>query len=375
LKKIKVLHLISGDLWAGAEVQAFTLISELNKNPELKLSTITFNKGRLSQELKQLGLPTYVFDESKNNPFQLFSKVKKVLSHEKVQILHTHRYKENIIGGIAAKLFGNIQLVKTVHGLAEPFKGIKKTKQKFYNLLDQWITKLFFHKVIGVSNQISEKLKRELPNSKVVCIHNCIALERIKAEKPVIETKKELGIRFDSVIIGTVGRLVPVKGIEYLLKSAKILGEKFPDLRLLIVGDGPAKNQLQELAKKLGINSSVIFTGHRDDVLNLVSCLDVFVLPSLSEGIPMALLEAMAVGVPVVASNVGGIPEVLEDGKTGILIPARDEKIMANVCQNLLEHKETRELLAIKAKKVVEERFSAAAMAEKVAQIYRSLVK
>lgn len=124
-EEIRVLHLISGDLWAGAEAQAAILLSWLIRNPELKISAIIFNEGSLSQKLRELGIPTYVFQEKMcNSPWLLF-KVKQIMSKNQIQILHTHRYKENIIGGIAAFLSGVPYRIKTVHGLNEPFGGIK----------------------------------------------------------------------------------------------------------------------------------------------------------------------------------------------------------------------------------------------------------
>jgi hypothetical protein len=124
-KRIRVLHLISGDLWAGAEAQAEILLSGLQRNPELELSAIILNEGKLSQKLKSLGIRVYVLDEKKHSSLSLFRKVTQILSKNRVQILHTHRYKENVIGGLAALFSGVPHLVKTVHGSAEPFRGIK----------------------------------------------------------------------------------------------------------------------------------------------------------------------------------------------------------------------------------------------------------
>lgn len=373
-QKIKICHLISGDLWAGAEAQALTLISWLSRCPEFQLTSIVFNEGRLSQELSQLGILTSVLDEKKDNSVQLFLKVRRFLSKEKVQILHTHRYKENVIGCLAAQYPMGPYLVKTVHGLKEPFKGIKRLKAGFYSFLDRWASRLFFSKIICVSYGMEEELKKELGRSKVVCIHNCVDVSRVKVKKSKSLTKKELGIENNSPVIGTAGRLVPIKGTVWLLQAAQVLLLKLPDLRVLIIGDGPERYRLRQLTSEMGIESQVIFTGQRDDVYDLISCMDVFLLPSLSEGIPMVLLETMALEIPIVATNVGGIPELLRNGQTGYLTPPRDARALAEACQYLLEHKEEAEIVARKARQLVEGNLSVRVMVEKVAQIYRSLV-
>jgi glycosyltransferase involved in cell wall biosynthesis len=369
-----VLHLISGDLWAGAEAQAATLLSGLKKNPELKLSAIVFNEGPLSEKLKSLGIPVYIFKEKRCNSPWLFLRVKKVLSHNQVQILHTHRYKENIIGGLAAWFSGVPYRVKTVHGLEESFRGIQKIKANLYNLWDRWITRFLFDKIIAVSSHLAGRLQEEHLSVPIVHIHNCVDSEKIKVNKSKIEVKRDLKVIKDLPLIGTAGRLVPVKGLDYLLKATPLILGRLPRLKVLIVGEGPERNSLENLASRLGVDSQVIFTGQRGDVYDLISAMDLFVLPSLSEGIPMVLLEALTLGVPVVASQVGGIPEVLVHGQTGFLVPPRDEKALAHACQYILEHRKEAQLLSDRGRKLIQDKFSAEVMAQKVVHLYRSLI-
>jgi glycosyltransferase involved in cell wall biosynthesis len=373
-KRIRVLHLISGDLWAGAEAQAATLLSGLKKNPELKLSAIVFNEGPLSEKLKSLGIPVYIFKEKRCNSPWLFLRVKKVLSHNQVQILHTHRYKENIIGGLAAWFSGVPYRVKTVHGLEESFRGIQKIKANLYNLWDRWITRFLFDKIIAVSSHLAGRLQEEHLSVPIVHIHNCVDSEKIKVNKSKIEVKRDLKVIKDLPLIGTAGRLVPVKGLDYLLKATPLILGRLPRLKVLIVGEGPERNSLENLASRLGVDSQVIFTGQRGDVYDLISAMDLFVLPSLSEGIPMVLLEALTLGVPVVASQVGGIPEVLVHGQTGFLVPPRDEKALAHACQYILEHRKEAQLLSDRGRKLIQDKFSAEVMAQKVVHLYRSLI-
>jgi glycosyltransferase involved in cell wall biosynthesis len=373
-KRIRVLHLISGDLWAGAEAQAEILLSWLKRNTELQLSVIIFNEGRLSRRLKCLGIPMYIFDEKRYNSFSLFLKVRQVLSKHRVQILHTHRYKENMIGGLAALFSGVTYLVQTVHGLNEPFMGIKKIRANLYNFLDRWTTKFLFDKIIVVSSHIGERLKERLNGPRTVCIRNCLDLQKIRVNKSKIEIRSDLGIEEDSPLVGTAGRLVPVKGLDYLLKATKIMQRKSPHLKVLIIGEGPERKNLENAASKLGIDSQIIFTGEREDVHDLIYALDLFILPSLSEGIPMVLLEALALEVPVVVSAVGGIPEVITHQFTGFLVPPKEEQALANACLHLLENKDLAKAVALKGKEMVKTKFSAEIMAQKVFRLYGVLV-
>jgi glycosyltransferase involved in cell wall biosynthesis len=372
-KRIRVLHLISGDLWAGAEAQAEMLLSGLKRNPELELSAIIFNQGRLSQRLTSLGIPVYVLEEKDHNAFLLFRKVGQILSRERIQILHTHRYKENVIGGLAAWFSGVSCLVKTVHGSREPFVGIKKVKAVLYDLLDRWTTRFLFDKIIVVSSQLDQRLRQELPGCSIACIHNGVDLQKIRADKSRIEVKRGLGIEDGWPLIGTAGRLVPVKGLNCLLRAAEIMQRGSPRLKVLIIGQGPERESLEATVSELGIESQVIFTGEREDVHDLISAMDLFVLPSLSEGIPMVLLEALALEVPVVASAVGGIPEVITDQLTGFLVPPQKEEILADTCLYLLKNRELAQAVALEGKKLVETRFSTETMAEKVFQLYEVL--
>lgn len=371
--KIRVLHLISGDLWAGAEAQAAILLSRLKRNPELKLSAIIFNEGRLSQKLKSLGIPVDVLDEKEHNSLMLLGKVRRILSRDRVQILHTHRYKENIIGGLAASFSGVPHLVQTVHGPNEPFQGIKKIKADSYNFLDRWVARFLFDEIIVVSSDLGEKLKQRLDGIPVAFIQNCVDLEKVKSNKSRIEVKRNLGIEEDSPLIGTAGRLVPVKGLHYLLKATSIMQRESPRLKVLIIGEGPERKRLESTAAKLELGSQAIFTGEREDVYDLIGAMDLFVLPSLSEGIPIVLLEALALEVPVIASAVGGIPEVITHQYTGFLVQPKEEQALASACLHLLENRTQAEALAREGKKLVETKFSAQIMAQKVFQLYEVL--
>jgi glycosyltransferase involved in cell wall biosynthesis len=172
-----------------------------------------------------------------------------------------------------------------------------------------------------------------------------------------------------------MGRLVPVKGLETFLKAARIIQSRKDKVKFLIVGDGPLKGTLRALARHYGLEHDVLFLGHRNDSYDVLAMMDVLVLPSLSEGIPMVLLEALALKRPVVASRVGGIPEVVEDCATGRLVEPGREGELAEACIALMDDPDLAERLGLAGRHRVRERFSVRSMAEKVADVYRSLLE
>jgi len=166
-----------------------------------------------------------------------------------------------------------------------------------------------------------------------------------------------------------------VKGFDSLLRAARIIHQQRSKARFVIAGDGPLKESLQALAHACGLENDVLFLGHRDDGPEVLELMDLFVLPSLHEGIPMVLLEALALERPVVATRVGGIPEVVEDGISGMLVQASNDQQLADTCITVMDDGHLARRLGVAGRNRIEERFSARVMAEKMAELYRALTK
>ncbi|MCK4428470.1 MAG: glycosyltransferase, partial [candidate division Zixibacteria bacterium] len=193
-KKIKVCHLISGDLWAGAEAQITILLSQLSKEKHLENFALIYNQGKLAEELKRLNLSLCILEERENNSLKLFIKTYRWLKHQGVDLVHSHRYKENIIGSLAAKMGGIDHIIRTYHGMPEPFGGFKNIKYKFYIFLDYLISKLLVKKIIAVSFEIKKKLSQRLSEKKITSIPNSINLDSLKIKKPPQRVREILGI-------------------------------------------------------------------------------------------------------------------------------------------------------------------------------------
>jgi glycosyltransferase involved in cell wall biosynthesis len=212
--------------------------------------------------------------------------------------------------------------------------------------------------VIAVSHDLKSLLVNfGIPPERITVVHNgiepLIPLDSSKARA----LRSELGIAGNEKVVGTVGRLVPIKDHKTLLEGARIILEREPLTRFVIVGDGPDMDSLKNLACDLGIRSRVCFPGFRDDAADLLGLFDIFCLTSLHEGIPMALLEAMSLGLPIVATQVGGVKEVIHDNECGLLVPSRDARSFADACLRVLRNETTRERLSRNAMLRVREGF------------------
>lgn len=374
-KTISICHVAAGDLWAGAEVQLKVLLSKLVQKPELNLSVILFNGGRLGKEIEDLAIPVTIFPEAEWTSAKIFIELIRKFKESNVQLVHTHKYKDTILAAPAAKLCGIPHVVRTVHGLREPFEGLQAFKMSLYEAIERTVHRYCVDSIIGVSSQIERKYKGEGAVSRVTCIRNGIDLEGKSAQTDRWRTRKDLGVDAGTCLIGTVGRLTPVKGIPYLLEAASILLRQGANVKVLVVGDGSIQLDLMAKTHDLGITENVVFLGHREDTDELLQALDIFVLPSLSEGIPMALLEAMAASRAVVASRVGGIPEIVEDGFEGFLVEAMDPDSLAERCRRFISSPDVAKKMGEQARKRVERDFSATAMADGVASVYKELLR
>jgi glycosyltransferase involved in cell wall biosynthesis len=372
---VRVCHFASGDLWAGAEVQIVTLLQALKQFPDLELSALILNRGRLLDELTLRGIPVTVCDESRLGIGQLLRAVTAHLKNIRPHILHSHRYKEHILGAFAGKISHNLLMVQTYHGLAENLPGWAGLKMNLYNGINVAVGKMTADGIIGVSSEITNILKRRYPSADVRCIKNGIDLDRVVPSIERLVMRAQLGIAPDAFVVGTVGRLMPIKGFEYLIEAFAQFREhrRTQESKLVIVGDGPLRAVLGQCAEGHQLYHDVVFLGMRTDVYNLMNVFDVFALSSLHEGVPMVLLEAMALGVPIVASQVGGIPEILEDSKEAVLVPAKEPDALARAIGVLAGSSQLRAELVRAARARVETQFSIQSSAVKMREMYRSL--
>ena len=306
------------------------------------------------------------------NRFDAFalSRLYRLVKREKFHILHTHLFRAHLFGLPIGKLAGIPVCISTVHNIEDYFSNplIGFLLRRNYN---------FTHKIIAISTAVKETIVKDIRvvPDKIATIH--YGLEYSSKKTPVLKTdiRHKLGIEEDIPLIGTVGRLAIQKGHRYLIEAFPTVKEEFPTAKLLIVGhdDKGLREDLEGLIARLGLEGEVFLPGYLDGV-SVMNSIDVFVLPSLWEGLGLVLLEAMAAGKPIVASRVSAIPEIVIDGETGILVPPKNPKALADAISNMLRNPERSREMGIKGQKRLVQEFSVDKMIVETEKIYEEFL-
>ena len=371
---IRVCHVASGDLWAGAEAQIAVLLEDLSRFADLQVSAVVLNRGKLSTTLASKNIPVAIFDETSLNSARLFKVFYSHFKGLRPDIVHTHRYKENILASVAARFASVPVAIQTVHGLQERLPRWRQLRMDAYASMNRAVARWTGESIIAVSAEIADVMKRALPRNHVVYVPNGIDTAKVKPSANAAIKRQELGLPAEAIVIGTVCRLVPVKRMEFLLEAFARLRAELPHvlLRLVIVGDGPRRSTLEAQAKRLKIDQQTLFVGERQDVYDLINSFDIYALSSLHEGIPMALLEAMVLGRPVVATRVGGIPEVLSDAEAK-LVSVEDVAAFKEALKDLVMSPQLRTRLGNACRERVGRAHDNKNSALRVRELYRNL--
>lgn len=361
--KLKVFHFISGDLWAGAETMAFNLLRRLKGYSDLDLSVILLNEGRLADELRNSGLTVHVIDERRYSFWEIVCRIRAILRSAPPQLIHSHRYKENILAILATGPGGRINLIATQHGLPE-FSGKKPPfAARFKSGVSFHILSRYFTKTVAVSGDVRNFLIKHCAFRKenVEVIHNGIEIPN------AITPKDGVGL----FVIGSSGRLFHVKDYPLMVDIARTIADlDEKNIRFELAGEGPEHSTLEALIQRYELRNRFILKGHQDDMDTFYRGLDLYLNTSVHEGIPMTILEALARGLPVIAPNVGGIGEIIENGVEGFLINGRHPHDFAEKCLLLRENEELRERMSKSARYKAEQAFSAERMAESYYRLY-----
>lgn len=379
MNKINVMHLRSSlqsaDVLLGGENVILSICKYLDVNRYFPIIvSIEDLRARntlpLVDEARKENIRTEILKLKNAFDFGGIFKLVKLMHIYEAQILHCHEYKSNLIGFLSTIFNRNVTLVTTVHGWTGG-----NTRLKIYEFLDKFIVK-YFKKVVAVSDyQKSLLIKNGIKPSKITVIENSIDFGKFEKSFNAIELKKKLGLPHDSLIIGTVGRLSPEKGQKYLIDAFSRLEKIHSNIYLLIIGNGPSTPILKGQVKDLGLNNKIIFAGFRKDIPELTNMMDIFVLPSLTEGLPIAVLEAMASAKPIVASSVGGIPSLIKHGETGLLANPKDVDSLCSEVEKFIIDENLRKNIGRKSLESIRNRYSAQKMVKLYEQIYEDSLK
>jgi len=366
---MRVLQLINSLGFFGAENVLMELSKALKHNVEPIVGVFN-NKYNphmeVAEEAERYNLKTAVFPCNGRFDPRTFLALRTFFKNGRIDLVHTHNYKSNFYAFFASSGL-NLPLITTCHN----WPGTT-AKMRFYAALDKRLLN-GFERVVAVSDLVKDEiLHHGISLSKVSIIPNGIDINKFttQLEDDKKKIRKDLGVPIDCKLVGTVGRLSEEKGHDFLVVAARIVLHHYQKAMFLIVGDGPQMERLKREANQLPF----IFTGVRNDMPGLYSAMDLFVLPSLNEGLPMVLLEAMASHKPVVATKVGDVSKLIRDGQNGLLVEPGDGNCLADALLYLLGNDEKRSLIAQEGYRTVLEYFSSKVMADKYFETYQEVL-
>lgn len=353
---VVVAELAGSSSYGGGERYLELLCDRLDR-ARYRTLVICPEPGPFVGRMKERGVETHLVHLAPLfNPLALW-RLTRLLARERVTILQTHGARANFYGRIAGRLAGVPVIISTIHNSLKDYE-VSPLKRWVYALLLR-LTLSLVHRIICVSDATRCDLIDECPaaEAKTQTVYNGVDPSVFPARPHRQKVRQELGIPQGPVLV-TIGRLTEQKGHRYLLRAFPGLLSTWPQLCCVFVGEGELHDALHHLAIDLGVERACRFVGVREDIADILAAADLFVLPSLSEGFPFVLLEALAMGRPVVASRVNGVPELIEDHKTGLLVPPRDPQALARAIRDMLSDPATASKLGAAGRALVQERFT-----------------
>lgn len=361
LRLMQVTH----DLAIGGLQQVVVNICKTINRVKFDISVLCLRSlGEFVPEVEKMGIKVFYLPQKTGTDYFSFIKVAKILRRERIDVIHTHNTQPFIDGTIGALLSGVKTIIHTDHARDFP------DKRRY--MFAEYVMSKFAYRVVGVSRHTSANLinYEKISPVKVITIPNGIYGPKYDIEIDRDKKKQELWIKNKGPIIGLGVRLTEQKGITYLFKAMPEVIKVFPDITLVIAGKGPSEGDLKREATELGIDKNVLFAGQRLDIPELLKLFEIYVLPSVWEGLPMVLLEAMASGCPVIATNVGGVSTVIKNGENGSLIEPKNKKELASEIINLLSNNELRKRYSKNGLSLFREKFNADMMTRQYERLY-----
>lgn len=371
MDKIKVLEVIQQGEIGGGESHLLTLLSKLDRN-RFEPVVIALSDGEMISRLNAMGIKNYVVNSRLPFNFLVWKKMRKILEENSIDIIHTHgaRALSNIIYPASAL---KIPVVHTIHGWS------------FHDYLPAWKRKLrikgekFLTGKTKMNIVVSESNKKigikEFGDFSCRVVNNGVDLAIYNRRDTGLNIRKEFNIPEKALLVSFVARFIHDKNPLPLIRAFKRAQQNHPGMYMLMVGDGPARSEAIQLAGELAINNHIFFPGFRSDVPAILAASDIFCLPSIKEGLPVSLIEAMAMGNAAVATAVQGCTDVVTDGVDGLLVKMEElESGLSSAMQRLADEPGFLQQLATEGRKTVERRFDAITMTQHIENIYLELL-
>jgi len=361
---VRVVEVLATGTNGGAQEHLYNLLTRIDRD-RYDVSVVSLSPGSAVRKLQREGIPVTVIDDP--DDAIAVGALAAHLALVRPDVIHNHMYRAELVGTRAAIALGLIgdrrpYVVSTVHSSRVRAAEDREQLRRLTPHMDQ---------LIAVSHAMEQKIVDEgRATAPVRLIYNGVDIERYEHQEPGHTLRDEYGMEPGSRIVGVVARLEPEKGHPTLLEAWPLVLQQVPDAYLLVVGEGSRRAELEQLARELRVAHRVVFTGRREDMPAVTAAFDVAVLPSYREAQGLTILEAMALSRPVVASNVGGIPEVIEDGVTGLLVPPHDAEALAAAIVRLLTDHAYADTIARAGHDLVHDRFCIELMVKEIEAIY-----
>jgi len=376
--KCNILYVIENIEFGGGERVFSQIIRGLDK--ERFGVVVASNPGGIFKEkLTEVGIKINPVRMTNRYNLGIISRLKKIIKTKDVRIVHSQGGRADFFARTAARISHAPIIISSIAMMVEGY-DVSILRKSLYVLMDRhterWVDRFI---ILSEASRRTLIERHKIPPEKIVKIHNGIEIEEYHPDIKEVKNKKselrrELGLKSDVPVIGAIGRLVWQKGFEYLIQAIPQVIQAFPEAKFLIVGEGPLRRGLEELSERLKIEDNIIFTGFRSDIKDILATIELLAMPSLLEGLPLVLLEGMAMTKPIVATRIDGITEVLENGETGLLVPAKNPHDLAEAIIEILKNKTKADLLGQNARKIVEEKFSVKRMVEQTELVYEKLL-
>jgi glycosyltransferase involved in cell wall biosynthesis len=367
MRRVKVLQLISSGGYYGAENMLLNLCASQEKagceNSLLLFYNVHVPNVEFYERARRRGLSVRMVHCKGRADWRAVRQIEEYIQEDEVDLVHTHGYKADLYGYLAAWRCHK-PVVATCHNWVGGTAALG-----IYNHLDRMALKKF-NALAAVSDAVAQRLLAfGVPSEKIKTIANGIDVTAFERAQPLPLLKDE-----GSIVVGVVARLDLQKGFEYLLRAARELCKMFPGLKIVIAGEGPDRSAIEEMIEQYGLQSSVVLAGQQSNMPAVYAAMDIFVLPSLNEGLPMTVLEAMAASKPVIATRVGAIPSVIKDSENGLLVAPKDPEGLQNAIASLLNDPERRRRLGDQAHAWVSQNYTSEAMALKYREMYEEVL-
>lgn len=366
---VPVHYLITELSMGGAQTALFELLSNINRERFQPTVSCLYNGDHdIAQKIRDEKIPVQDLGMTSKLRVDAFVRMYKLIRKQRPTILHTWMFHANIPGRLLGRIAGVPIIISSerVMEMESPWR-LRVNRE----------TARYVDRICCVSENVAKYVKNviKIKESKISVIQNGIAIDHFSRASNIVDIRDELDLAEEAPIVAVLGRLHRVKGHKYLIEAWAKLQSSHKSIQLLIIGSGEERQNLEDQSASLGIQSSVKFIGYRPDASYLLPSIDIAVLPSISEGMPNAALEAMLAGKPMVATRVGGTPEVVLDGRTGILVPPKDPDALARAIDQLLSNPYMAEEMGAAGRQRVKDHFDLKQTVLQTEELYENLLK